>query len=140
MTLRDLITKHEGEILHLYRDTKGKLTGGVGHNYDDDGVSRAVSQFQLDDDIARIRAECAELYDWFRTLGTDNLVRQDAIVDMAFMGPKKLGNFVKMIAAIRAEDWLETHDQILNSEWRRDVGDSRAMDIAEMMLTGEYPS
>ena len=51
--LKELIVKHEGERLDLYRCTAGKLTIGIGHNIQDKGISKAVSTLMFEEDIKK---------------------------------------------------------------------------------------
>ncbi|KKM82461.1 hypothetical protein LCGC14_1319200, partial [marine sediment metagenome] len=60
--------------------------------------------------------------------------------NMAFnLGQHRLGEFVKMWAAIRAEDWEKAAVEMLDSTWAGQVG-PRAPRLARRMARGSAPS
>lgn len=134
--LEKLLIKHEGLVLKPYRDTVGKLTIGVGHNLDDNGISRAIAMRILEDDINAVVHELMG-YPWFVQLDD---VRQDAITDMGFnMGVPTLLEFQKMIACLERKDFSGAVKEAMDSRWARQVGHGRSGDITHMLMTGEYP-
>ncbi len=69
---------------------------------------------------------------------TLNEPRRAVLTDMSFnLGPFGLSKFHKMLAAIRVGDWQKAHDELLNSEYAKDVG-RRATKNADVLLTGEW--
>jgi lysozyme len=119
--------------LRLYRDTVGKLTGGVGHNFDDLGISRAAAMFILDEDIDIACAELDKALPWWRGMSEQ---RQQAIANMAFnMGVPKLLGFKNTLAAMKAGDYESAANEMLNSKWATQVGE-RAKRLAKMMRNG----
>jgi len=137
MTLKDLLIKHEGEILHAYLDSEGYLTIGVGHLIDKrrgGGIPHDIAILLLDMDIATHTAE-ARQFPWFDTLDP---VRQDVVINMIFnLGVNGFKGFKKMILALEFGDYQEAAAQMLDSKWANQVG-NRAVELAEMMRTGEY--
>lgn len=138
--LKAMLIKHEGLRLHVYNDSLGIPTIGVGHNlvaspisYD---YSKGITDFQamtilegdIDKTLAFLFAHCL----WYGTLDP---VRQRAIVDMTFNLMGRLLGFKKMIAAIEAKDWKEASAQLLDSTFAKQTG-QRAKDLAFMLLTG----
>jgi lysozyme len=131
--------RREGFRARMYLDSKGIPTIGYGHNLRDVPISERAASVITEDDIETIAHQVAGV------IGDDvwpALVpaRQGALIDMGAMGPKRLAGFVRMIAAIRVGDWQTAHDECLASQWRVDVGDSRAGEVARMLLTGQWPS
>lgn len=122
----------EGFRSAAYRDSKGLLTIGYGCNIDagwSKGLADVVLQYQLNE--AR---KALEQFDWFNELDD---ARQSVLLDLAFnMGTDKLLHFPRMLAAIQAKDWPSARAELLNSKWRTDVGDSRAIPLAQTLLTG----
>ena len=126
----------EGVRLQLYQDTKGIWTIGVGHNIQANGISPAVAELMLSEDIATSVTFLSK-YSWFANLSD---VRKAAIIDMSFMGLDRLLHFVLMIAALAKGDFTEARAQVVNSQWYTDVGHGRGDRIANMIETGAWPS
>jgi lysozyme len=130
-----MLIRHEGIRLRPYRDTRHKLTIGVGRNLDDVGVTRAEALMLLNNDIARVRREVEGAFSWFSGL---NPVRKDVVLDMVFnLGLTRFRRFKKTIAAIMAKDWEKAAREMLNSQWAKQVG-RRARELAAMMNRGKY--
>jgi lysozyme len=133
--LREMLIRHEGLRLRPYRCTGGKLTIGVGHNLDDNGITHEIAMLLLQQDIANTLEELHAAYPWIVNM---SVVRQDALADMAFnLGLPRLRQFTKTLKALSIGDYLEAHHQMLDSLWAQQVG-TRARELAQMILTGEY--
>lgn len=79
--LHQQLTKHEGLRRFLYTDTSGHITGGVGHNFTDCGLTLKQIELILDDDIDTVIAQLAVKAPWLPTLSPN---RQLAVIDLAF--------------------------------------------------------
>jgi lysozyme len=134
--LKSMITLHEGERLKMYQDTKGIWTIGVGHNIEEKGISKAVSQMMLEEDLAEA-AEDARTFNWFG--GLDE-VRQAVVIDMIFnMGLTRFSRFRKTIGYIERGMYRSASVEMLDSKWaREDVAESRSGKLSKMMETGEW--
>ncbi len=131
-----MLRLHEGLRLLPYKDTRGLLTIGFGHNLAEP-IAPEAAEAQLACDVAAIAHQVAGV------IGDDVWpglapARQAALIDMGFAGPAKLALFVKMLAAIRAQDWQRAHDECLNSAWAVEVKQARASADADMLLSGEW--
>jgi len=126
----------ENEVLHVYPDSLGYATIGVGRLVDErkgGGISQDESRYLLRNDIHRKTAECEQRFDWWDTLGP---TRQGVIVCMAFqLGTNGVTNFRKMIAAIKIRDYAEASSQMLDSTWEKQTP-KRAERMARIMRTG----
>lgn len=130
-----MLIRHEGLRLKPYRDTKNKLTIGVGRNLDDVGIMREEALMLLNNDIARVRSEVEHAFPWFSRL---NPARKDVVLDMVFnLGLPRFRRFKKTIAAIKAKDWEAAAREMLDSRWAKQVG-RRARELAAMMKRGTY--
>ena len=90
----------------------------------------------LENDIARVTIELSRCFPWFDEL---NDARRDAMIDICFnLGLPGLLKFRNALAAIRAGDWELAAIEFLDSRWRNQVG-NRAVELAAMISTGEYP-
>lgn len=112
----------------IYTCSAGAPTVGVGHNLNNPLSDRAIEVI-LQDDIAQTLADCERL-DYFHALSP---VRKRVIMNMMFnLGATRLSGFVKMVAAIKQEDWLEAAIQMTDSKWFNQTG-NRAVRLCEMM-------
>lgn len=121
----------EGYRAMPYKDSKGLLTVGYGLN---------LTIPQPEAVWAAALAACVSIveqdlqrYDWYQKLDP---VRQSVLLDMAYnMGIGGLLHFPHMLAAIAKGDWQTAHDEMLDSQYARDVG-QRAVVLSQMLLTG----
>jgi lysozyme len=125
------LPREEGERGMPYKDSKGLDTIGIGTLLPlthEECVMLAAGR------LAKKEAELVP-YSWYTAL---NDARKSVFLDLAFnMGTDKLLHFVQTLAAVQRGDWQTAHDQLLNSQWHKDVGDGRALPLAKILLTGE---
>lgn len=133
----DLLELHEGNERFPYRCTAGKLTIGIGFNLDDVGLYPEEIEFILRNRIRRTEAKLQRVVPAYRGL---SMVRKIVLVDMAYnLGTPRFLKFEKMLAALELRDYTLAAAEMLDSKWaRKDVG-ARAVRLAEMMRTGEWP-
>jgi GH24 family phage-related lysozyme (muramidase) len=150
---RALISKHEGRLNHVYVDTAGHPTIGVGFNLDRGDARDLLHSVGADYDAVRAGkqtltdAQIDALLD--RTLqgavgtvqkavpGFASLkpAQQDALIDMAFnLGSGGFPKFQKMIAAINAGDPKTAAAEMKASLWAKQVGPERVNDDVNGML------
>lgn len=142
MISTDQITRRliadEGEVLHVYPDSLGFASLGVGRLVDPrkgGGITLDESRYMLRNDIARRVAECEQRFDWFQTL---DAVRQQVVVCMAFqLGTDGVAKFAKMIAALRVRDYGAAADEMTNSAWHKQTPE-RCERMADVMRTGVW--
>lgn len=133
LKLKALIIKHEGYRTHPYTDTVGKLTIGIGYNLTDRGLPDEWIISQYERDVAWFYAELYADFEWFKDLDP---ARQIALIDMSFMGYKKLKGFKRMLAALAKRDYETAAKEMLDSKWAQQVG-NRAIELSNIMRTGE---
>jgi len=127
----------EGERLQLYSCTAGKFTIGVGHNIEDKGISKAVSELMLEEDLADAVADAILLFPDFSSRVDFTDVRKAALVNMAFqLGRARLSTFARMRAAIAQGDWEAAADHALDSKWAKEDTPERAKRIADALRRG----
>ena len=137
MTPRDLIMRHEGESLKLYRDSRGYWTIGYGRLLDPSlggGISQDEALYLLDNDIAKARNDCGT-YPWFSNLSE---ARQAAMLDLSFNLGSRLSNFKHFLAAMAVENWGLAADELENSLWYKQVG-HRGPEIVNLIKFEEWP-
>src|SRR4029077_17302064 len=83
-----LVRRHEGLRLLPYRDTRGILTIGYGHNLAEP-IAAEVAELQLKHDVEAIAHQVAGVVgdDVWPQLAP---ARQAALIDIGYMGPAKL--------------------------------------------------
>ena len=136
---------HEGVRLKPYRCSAGKLTIGVGHNYEDTGlpkwlmgelgiksvilqdVTNGLKGFNLDmaerllkEDITLFENSLRIEFDWFD--GLDE-VRKKVLTDMTFnMGMETLRTFKNTLKMVANGDYDGASKGMLQSKWAKQVG------------------
>lgn len=124
------INSEEGTRLRMYKCSENKWTVGVGHNIEDNGISPAVSDLMLEEDLEVSIADAISLVSDFSGL-PDNV--KIVLVDMAFqMGKGSLSGFKKMIQAVDIEAFDVAAIELLDSLYARQTP-ARANRNAELM-------
>ena len=113
--LKEILANHEGEKLRLYKCTAGKLTIGIGHNIEDKGISKAVSDLLYREDIQEVLDDLPIIFHDFDNL-PENI--QLVLADMRFqLGARGIRGFRMMIKAVGALDWPGMIRQMKDSAW-----------------------
>jgi len=134
--LKKMLIRHEGKRLKPYVDTVGKITIGVGRNLEDVGISDVEADVLLVNDIISAKTDAASNFDWYQDLDD---VRQDVITMMIFnLGINRFKGFTKMLRAVEDARYELAALEMMDSLWARQVG-NRAVELSNMMATGEYP-
>ena len=126
--VEDLI-RHEGYRRHLYEDTEGVMTIGVGYNIEEKGLPDYIIRLLLDDSIKEARSELSRIAPDLHL----SRPRQDVLLNMLYnMGAPRLLTFKKMWKAIEDNDFDTAADEMLDSKWADQVG-QRAIELSERM-------
>jgi GH24 family phage-related lysozyme (muramidase) len=150
------IAENEGKRAHVYTDTAGHPSVGIGFNLDRQGAKdaiqavgadydkvRAGQQDLTDDQISRLFeqdlnqavGEASSLVSNFSSLDDP---RQFVVVDMIFnLGSSGFGQFHHAIAAIQSQDWEAAGEAMTQSSWYSQVGHRAEKDV-QMMKTGQW--
>jgi|TARA_B110000914_G_C15459310_1_gene444996 lysozyme len=132
--LRETIIRHEGTRLDMYQDTLGIWTVGVGHNIQEKGISQAVMELMLEEDLAEAVSELKRSVSFFSKMPEQV---QEALVNLAFnMGIPRLMQFKKTLAYLRDGNFEAAADELLDSRYAEQVG-RRADEVADMIRTAE---
>lgn len=133
MTLKEQLIRDEGYRRFPYVDTAGKTTIGIGHNLTDLGSSDNVIDLYYQEDFERIDNQIKARLPYFQAIDP---VRQSVILNMGFnLGFNRLEGFQNMLTAFAKGDWETAAIEMLNSTWRKQVGD-RALRLAQQTRTG----
>jgi GH24 family phage-related lysozyme (muramidase) len=139
-TLQDFIAKHEGDVDHVYLDSRGFPTAGIGHLL-------TGGHFHVGQKISR-----AQITEWFkqdvskaiagakRDIGSAyeklDEARKIVVIDMVFnLGTGGFGQFHNTIRAIQTGHFAQAADNMLQSLWAHQVG-HRATEDAAIMRSG----
>ena len=154
------LRRHEGERLEAYKDSRGILTVGVGHNCEaapvpgvgeaGDRISPEVSTRLLYRDIEAHEKPLYSRLPWLKGLSG---ARQAVLLNMAFnLGVAGLLGFKNTLKKVENGDYEAASLAMLDSRWARQVGDfppgspqaerigrpGRAWELAEQMRTGKW--
>lgn len=130
--VRQLITDEDCR-LKPYRDTKGKLSIGVGRNLDDRGISMDEALYLCANDVKNVCIELDRALPWWKA---QTEARQQVLANMAFnMGMPKLLGFKRMLGFMQAGDYANAAAEMRDSDWANQVG-MRAARLAMMMQRG----
>jgi lysozyme len=136
--LRSQLSRDEGRIAHVYFDTLGYATIGVGHLVDErrgGKLPEHIIDLLLDWDIEEHEKELVKALPWVNTLDD---ARKGVLVNMAFnLGVAGLLKFKLTLAAVEAGRYGEAAHQMMQSTWATQVG-SRADRLAKQMETGQW--
>ena len=125
----------EGEVLLPYECQAGKLTIGIGHNLDDNGITRAESRYILENDLKKVYLELQTNFDWFEQL---SIIRASVLINMCFnLGITRLLRFKKTLRYLKANNFEMTAKEMLDSKWAKQVG-KRALRLSEQMRSNSW--
>ena len=131
--LKIRLRKEEGEKQFPYTDTTGHITIGVGHNLSERGLSKAIIEAILSEDVSVAISDSFSIFPDFYGYSEN---RQIAILDLTFaMGKPTFMKFEKMIQAIKYGFWEKASGELLNSVWAKQVG-HRALLLAQILEEG----
>jgi len=131
--LTEKLKYEEGCELMPYIDTLNKLTIGIGRCLDERGITMEEAEFLLKTDISIVMIELNDSFPWWSNLSEK---RQLIMCDLVFnLGMPKLKKFVKFLAAMEEEQWLNAHDELLDSNYADQVP-NRAKRNAQTILKG----
>lgn len=134
--LEKTILAHEGLRNHVYNDSLGIPTIGIGRNISPSGPGLSDDEclYLLRNDIERVR-KSLQPYDWYNK---QDDVRKDAIVELVFnLGLDGFLKFKNTIKYLSNKDYRMAAYQLLNSKWATQVH-GRANNIADRIRTGRY--
>jgi lysozyme len=119
--LRKQLTRFEARKTHLYKDSVGKWTVGVGWNIDDKGLPEPTIDMLLDIGIEEAERGLDQLIPSWRML---KAIHQRVLLDMCFnMGVNKLGAFKQMLVAV--ENYIKTGNKDWVEEWAKQMQASK---------------
>ena len=132
--LLQTLIKHESLELMPYRCSEGKLTIGVGHNLDDNGITEDEALYILKNDLDKCEKQLKRFL-WFQNLSD---VRKEVIMNLHFnIGHTSFMRFKKMILALENSDYISAAKEMQDSKWFRQVG-VRAVQLVKAMTANSF--
>jgi lysozyme len=132
-----LVQMHEALRLRMYKCTANYWTIGWGHNLEARGISRAVADAILNEDLAVAERDLDAIAPWWRTLDP---VRGAALLDMCFnLGRERFEKFGPTLEVIRLGDYVQAAARLQRTPWFVQTK-SRAQRIVGMIATGRVPA
>ena len=127
------IKRHERLSLVLYKDKRGVLTIGYGHNMKNP-ISAHAAEVILRDDLLIAQENLFKLPR--AAVSNLNDARREVLIEMIFnLGIHGVLEFRRMIDALIVEDFTRAAEEMLDSRWAKQVG-KRADELAKIMRTG----
>lgn len=146
VTLQAQLITHEGLIKTSYRDSAGLLTGGIGHLLREN----EIAQYPLGTPISDSQIQTWYTQDSSTAIkigqelmgsvwGKLSDVRKRAVADLAYnLGKPRLSQFIKFLAAMKAENFTLAANELRNSKWFGQVG-RRGPNIVTMISQNVDP-
>jgi lysozyme len=134
---KKMLLVDEGLRLKPYRCTAGRLTIGYGHNLDDLGISQAVADLMLQEDMQVAEKACRRIFGSLFDSWGEN--RKLGWINLAFnLGQVRLSKFKNTIRAAQIEDWMEVEECLRQSLWFKQVK-GRAERVIGMICYETFP-
>lgn len=134
---KKMLLVDEGLRLKPYKCTAGRLTVGYGHNLDDLGISQAVADLMLQEDLQVAEKACRRIFQDLYDQWGEN--RRLGWINLAFnLGYNRLMQFRNTLRAARIEDWAEVEKGLRASLWFKQVK-GRAERVIGMICHETFP-
>jgi len=131
-----MIKHHESLRLNRYSDSSGRSTIGYGHLLEKGEGLQTVTAQDADRIFEKDYADHKKAAEQIPGYEIANGTRRAALIDLTFnMGPRWHKKFPTFTKAFAAGDYEKAANGLVNSKWRRQVGD-RADRIIEMIREG----
>ena len=128
--IKELLKKHEGLRLKVYRDSLGILTIGYGRNLESRGITNEEADMMLENDIKWFTTQLQHELPWFDSK-PENV--KTVMVNMAFnLGVGGLLGFTHTLSLIENSQYEEAAEAMLKSLWAKQVG-GRAIELSELL-------
>jgi len=130
--IKEMLVKHEGLVCHVYDDSLGYKTIGVGRCLDKNGISEDEAMYLLDNDIKRVIDSLDKHWHVWRSFPE---LAQMVCVDCTFqMGITGWMAFRHTRALMEMECWLEASEEILRSKYATQTPNRAAYNSRQLAL------
>lgn len=136
--LLDRLKLDEGCVLHVYDDSRGIKTLGIGRNVDGNhggGITLDEALYLLQNDVGRVLIQLAP-YPWFKN---QDSIRQAALAQLVFnLGLAGMLHFPHFLAAMMVNDYTTAVKELTDTPWHSQVG-ARGDRIINQIANGAWP-
>ena len=130
--IKEMLVKHEGLVCHVYDDSLGYKTIGVGRCLDKNGITEDEAMYLLDNDIKRVIESLDKHWHVWRSFPEK---AQLVCVDCTFqMGITGWMAFRHTRALMEMECWLEASEEILRSKYATQTPNRAAYNSRQLAL------
>jgi lysozyme len=130
--IKEMLVKHEGLVCHVYDDSLGYKTIGVGRCLDKNGISEDEAMYLLDNDIKRVIESLDKHWHVWRSFPE---LAQMVCVDCTFqMGITGWMAFRHTRALMEMECWIEASEEILRSKYANQTPNRAAYNSRQLAL------
>ncbi len=130
--IKEMLVKHEGLVCHVYDDSLGYKTIGVGRCLDKNGISEDEAMYLLDNDIKRVIESLDKHWHVWRSFPE---LAQMVCVDCTFqMGITGWMAFRHTRALMEMECWIEASEEILRSKYATQTPNRAAYNSRQLAL------
>jgi len=130
--VKEMLVKHEGLVCHVYDDSLGYKTIGVGRCLDKNGITEDEAMYLLDNDIKRVIESLDKHWHVWRSFPEK---AQLVCIDCTFqMGITGWMAFRHTRALMEMECWLESSEEILRSKYATQTPNRAAHNSRQLAL------
>ena len=121
----EMLKKNEGMVCHVYDDSLGYKTIGVGRCLDKNGITEDEALYLLNNDIAKVISDLDKNFGSWRAFPEPARM---VCVDMAFqLGITGFMGFRRTRALMEMGLWLKASEEMLDSKWAKIQTPNRAL-------------
>lgn len=130
--VKEMLVKHEGLVCHVYDDSLGYKTIGVGRCLDKNGITEDEAMYLLDNDIKRVIDSLDKHWHVWRSFPEK---AQLVCIDCTFqMGITGWMAFRHTRALMEMDCWLEASEEILRSKYATQTPNRAAYNSRQLAL------
>ncbi len=130
--VKEMLVKHEGLVCHVYDDSLGYKTIGVGRCLDKNGITEDEAMYLLDNDIKRVIESLDKHWQVWRSFPEK---AQLVCIDCTFqMGITGWMAFRHTRALMEMDCWLEASEEILRSKYATQTPNRAAYNSRQLAL------
>lgn len=130
--IKEMLVKHEGLVCHVYDDSLGYKTIGVGRCLDKNGITEDEAMYLLDNDIKRVIDSLDKHWHVWRSFPEK---AQLVCIDCTFqMGITGWMAFRHTRALMEMDCWLEASEEILRSKYATQTPNRAAYNSRQLAL------
>ena len=129
---KEMLLRHEGMVLQVYKDSLGYDTIGVGRCLSKNGISEEEAMYLLENDLSRVVKNLDKIWHAWRVMPERARL---VCIDMSFqMGISGFMNFFQTRALMEMGCWLEASEELLRSKYATQTPNRAAYNSRQLAL------